>query len=131
MGLQTGTRYTIGYTESRGRGRLSLIGLTPSPELLLALYDHLGFNIPSRSFTPQISTAFFRRDQEFYLLAVNDGNEDKTAEVVLTEDFPNVPCWRARNLVSNHEWTINLRESSHLTFPVPRKDGVILQLQGV
>ena len=86
--------------------------------------------IPSHSLAPQISTALFRREQEFYLLAINDGNEDKVTEVVLTEDFSEFPCWRGRNLVSHQEWTINLRESSRLIFPVPRKDGVILQLQG-
>lgn len=130
MGLQAGVQYTIGYTEERGRGRLTVIGLTPSPALLLALYDNWEVGIPSRSLAPQISTALFRRDQEFYLLAINNGNEDKITEVVLAEDFSAFPCWRARNLVSHQEWTINLRESSRLTFPVPRKDGVILQLQG-
>jgi len=131
MNLQAGTRYTIGYTKARGHGYLTVIGLTSSPGLLLALYDHLAVSIPSRSLTPKISTALFRRDQEFYLLAVNDGNEDKLAEVVLTEDFSSVPCWRAHNLVSNQEWTVDLREFSRLTVPVPRKDGIILQLQGV
>src|SRR5688572_7682230 len=87
MGLQAGIQYTIGYTEQRGRGHLTLIGLTPSPELILALYDHLDVSIPSRSLTPQISTALFRRDQEIYLLAVNYGNEGKTTEVQLTVDF--------------------------------------------
>jgi hypothetical protein len=130
MGLQAGTQYTIGYTEQRGHGHLTVIGLTPTPELLLALYEHLDVSVPSRSFTPQVATALFHRDQEFYLLAVNDGNEDKTAEVVLTGDFSGVPCWRVHNLVSNQEWTIDLRESSRLTFPVPRKDGIVLRLQG-
>ena len=130
MSLQDGTQYTIGYTEQRGRGHLTVIGLTPTPELLLALYEHLDVSIPSRSFTPQVSTALFRRDQEFYLLAVNAGNEDKTAQVVLTGGFSGVPCWRVQNLVSNQESTIDLRESNRLTFPVPRKDGIVLRLQG-
>ena len=130
MGLQAGAQYTIGYTEPRGRGHLTVIGLSPSPALLLALYDHLPVSIPSRSVTPQVSTALFRRAKEFYLFAVNHGNEDKTADVVLTEDFSEFPCWRARNLISAQEWTMDFRKSSRLTFPVPRKDGVILRLQG-
>jgi hypothetical protein len=130
MGLQAGIQYTIGYTEQRGRGHLTLIGLTPSPELILALYDHLDVSIPSRSLTPQISTALFRRDQEIYLLAVNYGNEGKTTEVQLTVDFSDAPCWRARDLINDQEWTIDLRASNRVTFPVPRKDGVILQIRG-
>jgi hypothetical protein len=130
MNLQAGAKYTIGYTEQRGSGRLTVIGLRPSPELLLSLYDHLNVSTPSRSFTSQVSTALFRRDQEFYLFAVNHGDENKIAEVMLTSDFSEVPCWRVQNLLSEEEWTIDLRESNRLTFPVPRKDGVILQLRG-
>jgi hypothetical protein len=128
MSLQAGTQYTIGYTEPRGRGHLTVLGLTPSRELLLALYDHLDVSIPSRSLTPGMSTALFRRDQEYYLLAVNYGEEATIADVILAEDFSQGSCWRARDLVSHQDWTVNLRESRRLTFPVPRKDGVILQL---
>jgi hypothetical protein len=130
MSLQVGIQYTIGYTESRGRGCLTVIGLLPSPPLLLALYEYLNLRLPSYSLTPQISTALFRRDGEFYLVAVNNGDEDKIADVILNEDLMESPSWQARDLVSRQEWTANLHEHCHLTFPMPRKDGVILQLQG-
>jgi len=130
QGLQAGMQYTIGYTQPRGHGRITMVGLSPSADLLLALYDHLEVSTPSRSLTPQISTALFRRAHAFYLLAVNSGNEDKLAEVLLEGDFEQNPCWQARNLISGQEWTLNLRESGRLTFPLPRKDGVILQLRG-
>jgi hypothetical protein len=126
QGLQAGAQYTVGYTEPRGSGRLTVIGLTPSRDLLLALHDTLKVAFPSRSLTPQVSTALFRRDQEFYLLAVNSGNEDKLAEVALDGDFE-----QARNLISGQEWSVNLRESRRLTVLLPRKDGVIIRLQGV
>lgn len=69
------------------------------------------------------------RDQEFYLLAVNYGIEDKFAEVALNGNFEQSPCWQARDLLSGQQWTVNLRESSQLSFPLPRKDGVILHLK--
>jgi hypothetical protein len=116
------------YTEQRGRDHLTVIGLAPFPELIRALYDHVDVDIPSRSLTPQISTALFLRDEEFYLIAVNSGEEAKIAEVTLTTDFLGSPCWHVRNVLDNQEWTIDLRVSNHVTFPVPRKDGVILQL---
>jgi hypothetical protein len=129
MGLQAGAQYTIGYTEERGRGCLTVIGLSPSPGLLLALYKHLNVRLPSHSLTPQISTALFRRGQEFYLFAINNGNEDKVADVILDRSFLETPSRQARDLVNGREWTVNLQERG-LTFPIPRKDGVILQLQG-
>jgi len=130
MGLQAGTSYRVGYSEPRGRGHLTLLGLTPSPQLLAAVYNSLEMSVPSCSLTPQVSTALFSRAREFYLIAVNNGNENKTAEVVLTGDFSAFPCWRVRNLVTDQTWTVDLRQANHLTFPLPRKDGTILQLQG-
>jgi hypothetical protein len=130
MSLQAGTKYTIGYTEERGRGCLTIIGLSPSPELLLALHEHLHVRLPSRSLAPKVSTALFRRDHELYLVAVNVGNEDKIADIVLDGSLPELPGWRARNLITGQEWIVNLHDSDHLIFPVPRKDGVIVQLQG-
>ena len=109
---------------------MTVIGLAPSPDLLLALKDQLSLRIPSRSVAPKISTALFRRGQELYLYAVNHGDEGNTADIVLGEDFLKEPCWRARNLVSGQEWTVDLRASGRLTFPLPRKDGVIIQLRG-
>ncbi|HIQ06405.1 MAG TPA: hypothetical protein EYH31_12095, partial [Anaerolineae bacterium] len=71
--LPAGTRYAIGYTEQRGQGRLTVVGLTPSPDLLLALHRHFGVPIYARSRTSDISTALFQRDEAFYLVAVNHG----------------------------------------------------------
>jgi hypothetical protein len=130
IGLQAGAEYTIGYTEARGRGCLTVIGLASSPDLLLMLHDHLKLPIPSRSRTSQVSTALFHRGEDFYLFAVNNGNEDKVAEVALDSNLLQTPCWQVRNLVSGQTWTLNLRESDRLTFSVPRKDGTIIHLRG-
>lgn len=129
MGLQAGTQYTIGYTEQRGRGYLTVIGLAPSPELLRILHDHLHVNIPSRAITSDVSTALFARNQELYLFAVNNGKEDKVTEVLLAGDFLDIPCWQARNLISGREWIVNLRDSSRLILQLPRKDGTIVHLR--
>jgi hypothetical protein len=130
MGLQAGTQYTVGYTERRGSGCLTVIGLAPSPELLLALRRSLNLPVPSRSLTPRVSTALFHRGGEYYVFAVNSGDEEKIAEVLLEEDFGKTPCWRARNLISGEEWTVDLGASGRLTFPLARRDGVVIQLRG-
>ena len=131
MGLQAGAQYKIGYTEKRGHGCLTVIGLEPSPELLGMLHNYLNVHIPSRSLTHQVSTALFRRDEELYLIAVNNGNEDKVVEVILDSNLLQSPCWQIRDLVNGRRWTINLRETGHLTFSLPRKDGTVLHLQGL
>jgi len=131
MGLQAGMQYTVGYTEQRGLGYLTVIGLLPSSELMLLLHKYLNVHLASRSLTSQVSTALFRRNEDFFLIAVNDGNEDKVAEVVLDVNLPEKPGWKGRNLVTGQEWHVHMNESNPLTFTVPRKDGTILHLQGV
>ncbi|HSL42798.1 MAG TPA: beta-galactosidase [Anaerolineales bacterium] len=130
MGLQAGARYTIGYTEQRGSGCLTVIGLAPSPALLQMLHDHLKVPIPSRSLTSQISTALFRRGQELYLFAVNNGNEGKVAEVALDGDFCNNAYWQVHDLISGREEVVDLHDG-RLTFPLQRKDGTILHLRAL
>jgi hypothetical protein len=61
MGLQAGAQYTIEYTERRGSGCLTVIGLAPSTELLLAHQDQLHLKISGRALTAQVSTALFSR----------------------------------------------------------------------
>jgi hypothetical protein len=129
MGLQTGTQYIIGYHEARGKGHLTVIGLAPSPALLLALKDQLKIHLPSRALTPQVSTALFQKGPDFYLMAVNEGNEAKVAEVVLGSGLAKTPSWQITDLVGGKEWTTNLGEGGRLIFSLPRKDGLILHLK--
>jgi hypothetical protein len=130
MSLQAGAQYTIGYTEERGHGCITVIGLSPSPELMLALYEHLNISLQSRSLSPHVSTALFHRGAELYLLAVNNGEEDQIADVVLDRGLRESPSWQVRDLVSGREWTVSPGESSHVIFPIARKDGIVLRLQG-
>jgi beta-galactosidase len=130
MGLQAGAQYTVGYTERRGKGCLTVLGLQPSAQLVLALKDHLNLSVPARSQTPQVSTSLFRGAGEYYLIAINSGDEKKVAEVLLADNIVRSPGWEVQNLVNGKEWTHNPRVSERLTFPLPRKDGVILRLRG-
>ena len=131
MGLQAGTQYKIGYTEQRGLGFLTVIGLSASPELLLALHEYLKLRPLARSLTAQISTGLFHRGRELFIVAVNNGDEDKVADVVLESNLLQSPHWSTRDLISGREWIVVLNEDCHLTFSIPRKDGVILQVQGM
>jgi hypothetical protein len=129
MGLQAGTPYAVGYTEQRGKGWLSVIGLAPSVELVLSLREILPLTIPSRSLTPQVSSALFRRGQERYVFAVNHGEEGQTAQIVLDQACLGSSCWQAVDLLSREEWTLDLRTGDRLAIPLARKDGTVIQLR--
>lgn len=131
MGLQVGTQYTVGYTEQRGKGCLSVIGLAPSVELVLALQEILPLTIPARSLTPRVSSALFQRGQERYVFTVNHGEEHQIAHIALDQASLGSPCWQAEDLLSRETWTLDLRTGDRLAIPLARKDGTVIQLRKV
>ena len=130
--LQTGVGYDVGFSERRGRGRLTVLGLEPSPALLLALHRFAGVSIPARSTTPGALGALCCDDDGFYLIAVNNGEEEKTATFVLDRDIlPNARIEVEDLLSREEEQRLNLQESRQLTVKLPRKDGTILRLRAL
>lgn len=126
--LPAGDRYIIGYTEQRGRGRLTVLGLAPSPELLVGLHKHLGVPLAARSRTPGVRTALFQREEALYLVTVNNGAEDKEAAIMLSPEVASAERYRAEDLISGGTWTLNVTEAPELTLRAPRKDGTVLRL---
>lgn len=126
--LQNGAQYTIGYTIERGAGRITVIGLQPSPGLLLALHRYLDIPLPSRSRTPTVSTALFSRDGDHYLIASNTGDEAKSAEIELASWVLGADLWQAEDLTTGQLYALQLRDAPILSVPLSAKDGTILRL---
>lgn len=126
--LQNGAQYTIGYTVQRGTGRITVIGLQPSPGLLLALHRYLGIPIASRSRTATVSTALFSRDGEYYIVASNTGNEDKTADIELAPGLLNAGRLQVEDMTNGRRWAIDVTEAAIVSSPLSTKDGTILRL---
>ncbi len=72
--LPEGTRHCTGYRESRGAGSIIVLGMPPSPPLLLALHRWLRVPLYSRAALDGVSTALFRREQagEYCLIVANN-----------------------------------------------------------
>ncbi len=124
--LQEGLTYTVGYRVQRGTGYITVIGLESSAELLLALHQHFNVTTSLRSIVPDVTSALFERDGEFYVIATNDGTETKavtfdTASIVDGQ-------WLLHNFMNNQTTQVDL-STGQLTMIIPAKDGVILRLQ--
>jgi hypothetical protein len=126
--LQNGAQYTVGYTQARGEGRLTVIGLQPSPEILLALHRHFGVAIPCRSHTGAVTTGLFQRHDELYLMATNVGAEDKGAHIEFDPALLPAGNWRLQNLERDAITDITLTANSFLDIQLPRKDGLVLRI---
>ncbi len=83
VSLPVGQRYTVGFRQKRGKGSVIVLGVEPDPALLVALHRWLGVSVPSRATLDQVTTALFRREETFYLIAVNNGGEERYVRVAL------------------------------------------------
>lgn len=122
--LQEGLRYSVGYQVGRGQGRITVIGLQPSPTLLIALHQHFGVSIPCRSQTGSVTSTLYQRDGNYYVIATNDGTESKAA--VLSLPGLSGP-WQVEDLMSGQTSRADL-SAGDLTTQLERKDGIVLRL---
>lgn len=126
--LQVGARYTAGYTLPRGMGKLTVIGLEPSPALVLDIHDHFKIPFPVRSTTPGVSTALFRRDEEVFIFAANAGDEGKTAHLLLDSQSMPAGEWQVEDLMSGVSRTASVGPAPWIDISLARRDGKVLRI---
>jgi hypothetical protein len=77
--LPVGEEITVGYLEPRGKGRLVLLGLAPSPALVVALHGWLGIRISCRTDAVRVHSALFRRGPDRVVVLTNVDDVDRDA----------------------------------------------------
>jgi hypothetical protein len=124
--LPVGERMTVGYVRHRERGRLVVLGLEPTPELMLALHALLGVRIAShaRASTASVHSALFRRagDGAVFSFLTNTSNEARDVALELDVDLP---IRSARDLRTGVESPV---VGSTVTLRVPARSGTVVQL---
>lgn len=129
--LPIGERHIVGYRRPLGAGEMICLGVTPAPEVLLALHRWLQAPIPCRCRVPGVSIALFQRGDAFYLIAVNNGPQDCDAAVALAPAYVVPGRYRSRNVVSGEVQLADLCIQDHVLLHLPGKDGTIVQLTPV
>jgi hypothetical protein len=123
--LQVGKHYTIGCSVERGLGRLTVLGISVSPELLVMLHDQFNVSIPTRSHTQDIKTALLQRDHLLYVIVTNAGDEAKSAEIQFAREIiPKGSIVGSDLILKRYTGTLG----DLLSVPVGRKDGAIVRL---
>jgi len=87
LNLPVGRRYVVGYRERRLKGSLVVLGVSPTPELMVKIHQFLKVPIPSRSLTPGVISSLFQRDKDYYLFCINITGESKSARIQLETSF--------------------------------------------
>ncbi|MBI3962967.1 MAG: beta-galactosidase [Deinococcus sp.] len=124
--LYAGRRHTVGYIQRWGQGTLVVLGVDPTPDLLIALHHHCNVPIYARSLTPGVQAALFRRGRRYFLIAVNNGNESKYAVVRLD---PTLFRQRSCRLVDLWEGTTSSALLPDVAVPLSRKSGGVWEIQ--
>lgn len=129
--LPVGQRYVVGYRLARGRGAIVCLGLAPAPELLIALHAWLGIPIYSRAESPRVSTSLFRSGEDFALIAVNLGEEQRAVRIAVERTLFGTGLWAIHDLREDTTITASLGETGALTLDLDAKSGTALRLSRV
>ena len=120
-------KQTVGYAKSLGKGRILHFGMEPTAALMLAIMDYLKISLISHSPTKDVKTALFRRGNRYYLVAINNGNEDKNAAVY----FPAMDKLKgkmvARDLMNGQKLICSRERRCPMDVHIARKDGRLFE----
>lgn len=117
----------VGYIKRIGKGRILHLGVEPTRELTLEILHYLKVPLNSYSVTRDIKTALFSRGKRFYLIAVNNGEEDKSGSVYLPGMQQLRRKMKARDFMTGKEEIISHERRHPFTFEIHRKDGKIFE----
>jgi len=104
------------------------LGMEPVPELVLGVLNHLKAPLFSYSQTKDVKTALFSRGNRYFLVVVNNGNEDKSATIHLPALAKVHGKMTVRDLMSGERTVYSREGRDPLNIHVARKDGRVLEL---
>ena len=94
--LPIGEQLTIGYVARLGGGRVVVLGISATPELLLAIHAWLGVSVACHAgIGQQVQSALFQRDGDYFVVVTSTASHPQ--DVVLRLDLP-IPPATARDL---------------------------------
>ncbi len=126
--LGTYGKQTVGYIKKVGKGKIIHLGMEPVPDLVLGVLNHLKTPLVSYSVTRDVKTALFSRGRCYFLVVVNNGNEDKSATIYLPALAKINGKMTVRDLMSGEKMVYSKEGRRPLNIHIARKDGRVLEL---
>lgn len=126
--LPRGERYTVGFTQAVGNGKLTYLGLQPTPQLVRAIFALLGIVSPARATCTGVSTGLFQREADFYLCAVNHGVEEKSVTIELDPRLFANASFQVNDLIGGGSQDLSFSDSPSLVLSLPGKDATLVRI---
>ncbi len=123
-------KYRVGLIIKRGKGQIFLLGVDPTPELLVSLHQFCSTPIPVISSTANVQSALFQRKgtKEFFLVLTHNQTE-KIETSLLLSDIKKIS--HAKSL-SGLPVTVSLSSKGvQLHVTLPPKSGDIVKFQAL
>ncbi len=122
-------REAVGYRKKIGKGQLIHLGFEPTAEMILELLQFFKTPLYAYSVTREVKTALFSGDKKTcYLVAVNNGNEEKSALIHLPY-LQGKGRWRVRDLSKGRRETLSQERVFNFTVNLSRKDGRVFEFK--
>lgn len=123
-------RYTVGYIEPRGKGKILVVSLKPTPELLRGVFKMLAIEEPVNVQMPQVKHALFLGPNAHELVLINTGDQAVFSQIQLSKkQFP-PGFFQLRNLRDGEDYqmTVSDKDKSNFYIQLPHKDGTIIEI---
>ena len=124
-------KHKIGYIKKVGKGKIIHLGVEPTRELVLEILNFLKVPLVAHSTTRDIKTALFKRDERYYLIAVNNGDEDKSASIYLPALEKRYKKMLAKDVLKGRQEVYSAERLLPFSIEIPRKDGRIFEFRPV
>jgi len=127
--LELGKKFIIGYRQALNKGSLIFLGCSATAEIIAALHRWLKVPVICRATTDDVHAALFQRDEnEYVLIAVNNGNEQKYARISLAPALFSGKNCATHDLFQGTSEHITFSAEPTIFLNLNRKDGTILAL---
>ncbi|MFZ5518214.1 MAG: beta-galactosidase [Candidatus Zhuqueibacterota bacterium] len=127
--LELGKKFIIGYRQVLEKGALIFLGCSATAEIIAALHRWLKAPIMCRAMTDDVHAALFQRDEnEYVLIAVNNGNEQKSARISLAASLFSGKNWAIQNPFQEASEQVAFSAEPMIILNLNKKDGTVLEL---
>ncbi|MBI3999421.1 MAG: beta-galactosidase [Candidatus Omnitrophica bacterium] len=123
--------HTVGYLKSLGKGKILHLGVEPTKDLLLEILRFFGIPFYSSSPTRDVKTALFNRGKLYYIVAVNNGREDKSVTVSFVIPGKRFKRFRVTNLFDGASDVHTYYGHGTFSAEISRKDGRIFEIKPI
>ncbi len=124
-------RVVIGYLKRCGKGRILHLGVEQNKELIFAILRYFRIPLYAYTTTKDVKTALYKRGKKYYLIAVNNGMEDKSAAVLFPDLRFHGGRYKVREIVSKRTQQFLSSRIPTLSIELSRKDGKVFELSCV